>query len=421
MTKPSINGKNGTARSAPWLLSSALALVLGTAAGAPVLAQQATLEGAPLVHYHPAHTAQERAKAVKNAATGNGVPTWSGSILSPVDNNTYAYTMLGSSPFSKTIPHPAIRYQPIILKVTVTNSSTNPPTSVTQDPTVAACGDTETPEQRWLQSPLFVPVPFTTPNPPTSGADVTAGVGGSAQLGAIYQRASFWAQTQNTDYTVNLETRSQPVIATISLPGTTRTYSCASGTGTSTVGRVDVTAYKDAVAKIVAANTHPDQIALVMTYNITLWGSNNAGEFVATGFHDYFDSNGTNQYYATSSYYDPSAFPGWKIQDIESWGHELIEMIADPFTTNPTPPWQTPGATKTCQNNLEPGDPINAFGLTPYPIQGAPPGPGVPGYIYHLQDVAYFSWFYRLPATGAGGLYSLYGSLTAYQPTVCRN
>ena len=77
----------------------------------------------------------------------------------------------------------------------------------------------------------------------------------------------------------------------------------------------------------------------------------------------------------------------------------------DPFDVNPTPPWGLVGIPGFCQNNLEVGDPLEAFGGTDYPPIVMPNG-----FNYHLQELAFFSWFYGAPSVGIHGWFSDNGS-----------
>jgi hypothetical protein len=44
---------------------------------------------------------------------------------------------------------------------------------------------------------------------------------------------------------------------------------------------------------------------------------------------------------------------------------------------------------------------------------------GSNGFAYHLQELAFFSWFFRTPALGAGGNFSNNGSLAGDAGAVC--
>lgn len=83
----------------------------------------------------------------------------------------------------------------------------------------------------------------------------------------------------------------------------------------------------------------------------------------------------------------------------------------DPGGNNAVPPWGNIGEVTGCRNDLEVGDPLTR---TPLP---AITGPN--GFSYHLQELAFFSWFFRTPAIGVGGLFSENGTLTMDAGSVC--
>jgi hypothetical protein len=84
--------------------------------------------------------------------------------------------------------------------------------------------------------------------------------------------------------------------------------------------------------------------------------------------------------------------------DTSIMSHEVGEWMNDPYGVNPTPNWGHTGQVGGCQNNLEVGDPLT--GTTVSPIVGKN------GFTYHLQELAFFSWFYGAPSVGIHGWFS---------------
>jgi hypothetical protein len=82
--------------------------------------------------------------------------------------------------------------------------------------------------------------------------------------------------------------------------------------------------------------------------------------------------------------------------------HEIGEWMDDPFANNPTPPWGHIGQVAFCQNNLEVGDPLTGTGAPPIVMPN--------GFTYHLQELAFFSWFYGAPSIGIHGWFSNNGT-----------
>ena len=78
----------------------------------------------------------------------------------------------------------------------------------------------------------------------------------------------------------------------------------------------------------------------------------------------------------------------------------------DPYGNNPTPAWGGIGQVSGCQGNLENGDPLTG---TMFPDVTM----ATNNYTYHLQELAFRSWFYNShfkPSIGAGGKFSNNGT-----------
>jgi hypothetical protein len=85
--------------------------------------------------------------------------------------------------------------------------------------------------------------------------------------------------------------------------------------------------------------------------------------------------------------------------------HEIAEWMDDPTGLNPTPLWGNIGQVTGCQNNLEVGDPLS--GTLEIPSDAAT--------VYHVQDLAFKSWFYHdATSSGVNGWYSLYGTFRTF-------
>jgi hypothetical protein len=65
-----------------------------------------------------------------------------------------------------------------------------------------------------------------------------------------------------------------------------------------------------------------------------------------------------------------------------------------------------------CQGNFEVGDPLSPGGIPPtsnsFVVVGAN------GFTYHLQELAFFNWFYGGASTGSGGKYSNNGTFGGF-------
>ena len=98
-------------------------------------------------------------------------------------------------------------------------------------------------------------------------------------------------------------------------------------------------------------------------------------------------------------------------RDISILSHEIAEWVNDPGGFNGTPTWFNPGEV-SCQRNLEVGD---ALTRTELPLIAEPNC-----FFYHLQELVFFSWFFRTPSIGAGGLFSDNGTFTFDAGAVCQ-
>ena len=92
--------------------------------------------------------------------------------------------------------------------------------------------------------------------------------------------------------------------------------------------------------------------------------------------------------------------------------HEVGEFVNDPYITNQTPAWGHTGQVAGCQNNLEVGDPLTG--------SEAPRIVGQNGFTYHLQELAFFSWFFGSPSVALHGWFSDNGTFLSDAGPVCQ-
>jgi len=93
--------------------------------------------------------------------------------------------------------------------------------------------------------------------------------------------------------------------------------------------------------------------------------------------------------------FDVSGFFVPSANDTAIASHEVAEWVNDPYVINGTPAWGHVGQVAGCQNNLEVGDPLTG---TEAPRIVMPNG-----FTYHLQELAFFSWFFGNPSLGIHG------------------
>ena len=107
------------------------------------------------------------------------------------------------------------------------------------------------------------------------------------------------------------------------------------------------------------------------------------------GYHSVFAS--PSQTYGVMDFDNSGAFPG--TSDISASSHEIDEWMNDPLGNNPTPAWGHIGQVGGCQNNFEVGDPLSGTLF---------PSVTLSGFTYHMQELAFFSWFYGAPSIATG-------------------
>ena len=114
------------------------------------------------------------------------------------------------------------------------------------------------------------------------------------------------------------------------------------------------------------------------------------------------------QHYATGSPKQTWARAAYTVGgDVKTASHEIGEWMNDPLLTKSTPLWGHIGEDKTnCASILEVGDPVNGLSM---------PVINTSGHDYHVQELAFFSWFYNAQhegSLGAGGMFSGNGDFT---------
>jgi hypothetical protein len=248
-------------------------------------------------------------------------------------------------------------------------------------PNSAACGDTVAGTIRTQNSPLFTSIPW------SDGVSL-----GTTQFTDAYQRANFWnfVNTVSPNYHVMLQPVSTLPSVTVDVPlniGATLIPNLACPGRF--VGGIPID-FMDSVVQNIVQSQHitPDTLPIFLTYDMQFLLPQ-GGFFL--GYHKVFAGNQT---FAVASYTDPGLL-GFNVGDVHVLSHELAEWMDNPLGTNNVPPWGTP--TQPCSSQLEVGDPLpqSNFIVT------------TAGFNYHVQELAYFSWFARsVPSNAVNGRYS---------------
>lgn len=294
--------------------------------------------------------------------------------------------MVGNDPYNS--PSAAsVTYQPIIMVVTING--------VTYDPQQPACNDPNgtSVADRFFASPLFNPMTYN-----VNGTSITG------QYISAFQQANFWA-VAGSKAAVTLAQGNPPTVVKVNLAGTNLNLSCSNGKAIH-LGEVDINTFDAAVQSAIAqANVPPNELPVVLTYNIV---QTQSGQCCILGYHNAVPVSNGVLTYATGAYVDSGIFSN--TDDVTVWSHEMGEWMDDPFvqanvpgggSNDITPKWGRIGQVSGCQNNLEVGDPLTGT-ETAYTLNG---------FTYHVQDLAYKDWFYGTASQAPGGTgYSFLGT-----------
>jgi hypothetical protein len=145
------------------------------------------------------------------------------------------------------------------------------------------------------------------------------------------------------------------------------------------------------------------QFPLFVFYNAVMSQgySSNLNDCCILGYHN---ALGSGQTYGVTEFEGRNQTLFGGVADVSTMSHEINEWTQDPLGTNPTPAWGNIGQVAGCQGNYEVGDPLSGK-LLPLTVMSN-------GFSYHLQELAFYSWFYGGPSLGVNGWYSDHGTFT---------
>jgi hypothetical protein len=321
---------------------------------------------------------------------------------SDLGGGQFSGTIVGRSPFDRGKTTTTISTQIVPLVITITDGSG----TKVYDPTAAdACVGNRTGVGIITNSPIFTNNPWT-----MNGVNV-----GNTQYIDAFQRAEFNSLVNGSDYHVILN---PSVLAGQALSfgtggtsGPGSNFSPASTGGCEFVGVVNINDIDNAVQALISGPLAPmvnaGTFPIFLTKNVFFAISGNSlfSNCCALGYHSgLFDAGNNLQIYSPFSLDTSGIFGG----DVSTLAHEMGEAINDPTGDNLTPVWGNIGqAVGQPQNNFEVGDPMSPGFGTPtksFVVTGSD------GFVYHLQEMAFFNWFFGGTSMGAGGLYSNNGS-----------
>jgi hypothetical protein len=346
-------------------------------------------------------------EALLAPVSGTSIPMWNYSIKSPLDNNTYSGTMVGRSPFfhgARTTNVPTII---VPLKIVFSGGATFDPTA-----TDSTCSPSGTPLSLTQKSPLFTALDIT-----MGGVDM-----GVTQYVDAFQRANFFTEVSPTGarYHTALSPLTTLPVVTVNVPAadgsvfsTTSFGGCGGTLGVMNINWFDPQVTGTIIPSLAGSGVGPTNFPIFLMKNVVMTSGTPSfpSNCCILGYHGAFSNGGSPlQTYSPVDYDTSGMFSG--VSTVTAMSHEIAEWMDDPAGNNPTPLWGHIGQVSGCQGNLEDGDPLSG---TEFPALLA-----ANGVTYHMQELAFFSWFYRqVPSIGVNGWFSDNNTFTSDAGPAC--
>jgi hypothetical protein len=301
--------------------------------------------------------------------------------------------MVGKNPAVRTAtPSTTVKTQVVPLRMVIGG--------VTFDPTVPNACDSVSALNRTVNSPVFKASAWK-----FGGTSI-----GTAQYVDAFRRAEFWNSTNpsgvNPGYHVTLTPTVLPAI-TIKVPDTKAALGTApcGDLGGVEINWLDNYLRTKVLPSLGTSGVKPSTFPFFVVGNVVEFQIvNQKLQCCILGYHSATSTSQGIQTYGIGDYETSGSFASSNLRDIEIASHEVAEWMDDPITTNPTKPWGHTGQVTNCQKNLEVGDPLTGTTITRT----------VGTMKYHLQELAFFSWFYHSkPSLGVNGWYSSNGTFTS--------
>jgi len=377
------------------------AISLGLAALTSIVPLASAQEAQEELAGHPLMFAVKPAKNVKadealaQSAASTGLKMFTYSIKSTrVGSKGQAFkgVMVGQNPATnKGTTTTTVYVVPLIVKIS----------GHTFNPTVAdsACLAGKVPLAVLKKSPMVV----ATHDFKVNGVDM-----GAAQYSDAFRRAEFWKSVNANGGTYHNKLAYKFLPAVTVTPGTAHSTlyslaSCITSYGGIEVNWFDSYLTGTLIPSLAASGVGPTNLVTFVLYNTTMYVTTPSSCCIG-GYHGATAATPTQTY--SPFQFDTAAAFGVGSEDTDIMAHEIAEWQDDPLGTNPTPPWGNIGQVSGCQNNLEVGDPLTGNNF---------PNVTLSGFTYHLQELAFYSWFYGPPSIGAGAKFSDAGTFTSAQ------
>jgi hypothetical protein len=292
------------------------------------------------------------------------LPLWTGQFT--VDGKTYEHTMVGTNPKLTGRLYSIIPVNIVPLVLTFDGTIVDPSDGV------------HSPVARVLGSPLFVAAEF------PGHQEV-----GKTQYIDAYQRANFWNRIDSThDFHVLLQ--QPPSVLHVPPIVVQRTASCPLQNSHGE-WQVDWVLLNSSVRMALSAFASPSELTIFLLDGVNICNYENGGS-TALGYHSHAptihsEGGGDEATYVVATYHRQPARNG--AEDVSSLSHEVGEWLANPYGRSKAPAWMNGNKCKTA---LEIGDP-----LAPVATRWRLFEVELNDFTYHLQDLAFLSWFKREP------------------------
>jgi len=356
-----------------------------------------------------------------SAGAGKAPPLFTYHVASNRDNNNYTGVIVGRDPFagggSVSVPTQIV---PLIIVTHTVGTTVNSKGIITTKPGRVVF-DSTSPKTACLGSRNNVPLTLVQQSPIFRSANFNFGgteVGVTQYIDA-FQRGSFWNVIDKANYHVRLAPRTLAPIV-IDIPANQGLALATTSLGPpafcAPLGILNIDVFDGIVTTKVlpalkAQGVNPTTFPIFLLSNVVLADKpTDLGTCCVLGYHG--TTGSPMQTYSPSNFDSTGLFGGAEGGDTLALSHEVAEWVNDPYGNNPTPPWGHTGQVVGCQDNLEVADP-----LTP---TNAPRVFGANGFTYHLQEMAFFSWFFKTPSIGIHGWFSNNGTFLTDAGPPCK-
>lgn len=344
----------------------------------------------------------ETVKAAIASGSSAMLPMWTFNVTSTRDGNPYSGEMVGQSAFSAPNSSTTVTTQIVPIIFIMPDGGVFDPT--VHDPCAAAPGGSAV--SLTLGSPIVSTTRFT-----LNGDNV-----GKTQYLDAFQRANF-AKVIGGDYHTLLDVTVLPAI-TVNVPASRGAtfndhalFGLCGFTGVIDINWWDPFVTGTIIPELASQGVDPTTFPIFLFDNVVMSvGSPSLfKKCCILGYHGAFGF--PVQTYSPVDF-ETSGIFGPATRDTAVMAHEVGEWMDDPLGANPTPAWGHVGQVGGCQNNLEVGDPLTGIDIPTVTMPN--------GFTYHLQELAFFSWFYGAPSIGSGGLFSDNGTFKTDAGPVCQ-